>query len=70
MLTDQVGTRGNQVTQRLNTPEQRGGVGFRFDLCDVVVDILEDKTSVDSQAMWLCQVAPPLPTGKLVCSKG
>ena len=70
MLTDQVGTGGNRVTQRLNTQEQRGGVGFRFNLRDVVVDISEDKMSVDSQAMWLCQVATPLPTGKLVCPKG
>ena len=51
--TVQARTGGTQVvTQELDTPEQ-GGIGFRFDLHDVVVSILEDETSVDSRAMRL-----------------
>ena len=41
------------ATQASDTPEQGGGIGFRFDLHDVVVSILEDETSVDSRAIRL-----------------
>ena len=41
------------ATQQSDTSEQGGGIGFRFDLHNVVVSILEDETSVDSQAMRL-----------------
>ena len=52
--TAQVKTGGTQVvTQESDTPEQGGGIGFRFDLHDVVVSILEDETSADSRAMRL-----------------
>ena len=52
--TAQVINGGNQVaTQGSNTSGQGGGIGFRFDLHDVVVSILEDETSVDSRAMRL-----------------
>ena len=52
--TAQVKAGGTQVVaQESDTPEQGGGIGFRFDLHDVVVSILEDETSVDSRAMRL-----------------
>lgn len=41
------------VAQESDIPEQDGGIGFRFDLHDVVVSILEDETSPDSRAMRL-----------------
>lgn len=41
------------VTQESDTQEQGGGIGFRFDLHDVVVSVLEDETSVDSRALRL-----------------
>jgi vacuolar protein sorting-associated protein 13A/C len=50
----QVKTSGVQaVAQKSDASEQGGGVGFRFDLHDVVVSILEDETSVDSRAIRL-----------------
>lgn len=36
-----------------DAPGQEGGIGFRFDMHDVVVSILEDETSVDSRAIRL-----------------
>ena len=52
--TARVAARGTQVvTQEPDVPEQGGGIGFRFDLHDVVVSILEDETSVDSRALRL-----------------
>jgi vacuolar protein sorting-associated protein 13A/C len=52
--TAQVGVENTQAaTQASDTPEQGGGIGFRFDLHDVVISILEDETSVDSRAMRL-----------------
>ena len=52
--TAQVKTGNIQAaTQGSDAPEQGGGVGFRFDLHDVVVSILEDETSVDSRAIRL-----------------
>lgn len=39
--------------QGSDVPEQGGGIGFRFDLHDVVVSVLEDETSVDSRAIRL-----------------
>ena len=52
--TAQVKTGSTQaLAQELDTPAQGGGVGFRFDLHDVAVSILEDETSVDSRAMRL-----------------
>jgi vacuolar protein sorting-associated protein 13A/C len=41
------------VTKESDAPEQGGGIGFRFNLHDVVVSILEDETSADSRAMRL-----------------
>lgn len=41
------------VTQAPNTSQQEGGIGFRFDLHDVVISVLEDETSVDSRAIRL-----------------
>ncbi|KAF9652010.1 vacuolar protein sorting-associated protein 13 [Thelephora ganbajun] len=41
------------VTQVSDASEQEGGVGFRFDLHDVVVSVLEDETSIDSRAIRL-----------------
>jgi vacuolar protein sorting-associated protein 13A/C len=52
--TAQVKTGGPQaVAKETGSSEQAGGIGFRFDLHDVVVSILEDETSVDSRAMRL-----------------
>jgi vacuolar protein sorting-associated protein 13A/C len=45
------GTRA--VSQGPDTQAQGGGIGFRFDMHDVVVNILEDETSVDSRAIRL-----------------
>lgn len=42
-----------KTTQESGAPGQEGGVGFRFDMHDVVVSILEDETSVDSRAIRL-----------------
>jgi len=52
--TAQVKPGGTQVvTRESDTPEQGGEIGFRFDLHDVVVSILEDETSTDSRALRL-----------------
>jgi len=52
--TAQVKTGGTQVVTQEPDPQEQGGVvGFRFDLHDVVVSILEDETSVDSRALRL-----------------
>lgn len=41
------------VTQESDTLGQEGGIGFRFDMHDVVVSVLEDETSADSRAIRL-----------------
>ena len=41
------------TVQTTDTPEQEGGFGFRFDLHDAVISILEDETSADSRAIRL-----------------
>jgi len=52
--TTQIVSGGDRVAnQESDASEQGGGIGFRFDLHDVVVSILEDETSVDSRAMRL-----------------
>lgn len=53
--TMQVKTSGVRVaSQESGAPGQEGGIGFRFDMHDVVVSVLEDETSVDSRAIRLC----------------
>ena len=52
--TAQVGNESTQAgIQGSDAPEQGDGIGFRFDLHDVVVSVLEDETSVDSRAIRL-----------------
>lgn len=41
------------TTQGSDVSGQRGGIGFRFDMHDVVVSILEDETNADSRAIRL-----------------
>lgn len=41
------------VTQESGPLGQQGGIGFRFDMHDVVISILEDETTVDSRAIRL-----------------
>lgn len=41
------------VNRESDTSGQEGGIGFRFDMHDVIVSILEDETSVDSRAIRL-----------------
>lgn len=41
------------TAQATDTSEQGGGFGFRFDLHDAVISILEDETTADSQAIRL-----------------
>lgn len=53
-LTAQVEIGSAQAaTQASDAPEQGSRIGFRFDLHDVAVSILKDKTSADLRAMWL-----------------
>jgi vacuolar protein sorting-associated protein 13A/C len=52
--TVQARTSGTQAaSQGPDTQGQGGGIGFRFDMHDVVVSILEDETSADSRAIRL-----------------